>query len=326
MKVYTLDIDSSERDTNVYAHANNYTVTLKDPIYDVTQIKLISARIPTPQLTVCPTNKSFAIYDSGAPDDTIVVTIDETNYTSGTTLATDLDTKMQPPLTCIDSVVFDSDTNALTFSNTEASNTFTFKFFDGVGGYLSNAAVTTPHQLMGFSSKNPTIGNTIVSGAVNLQGPNSLVLRLTTGSDDFTKTVYSVTPFYTGHILLNGTGFTNYSHADDPLTHEFYKGPQKYIKEIQIEFFYVSHGRFIPYDFRNQDHVLKFEITCSTDKLEGLPKVPLEAITKELPPPISIPEVIVNTYRWKEYLSIGIIVLFGILLLFAMRRRPKLSE
>jgi hypothetical protein len=71
---------------------------------------------------------------------------------------------------------------------------------------------------------------------------------------------------------------------------------------------------------------LKFEITCSTDKLEGLPKVPLEAITKELPPPISIPDVIVNTYRWKEYLSIGIIVLFGILLLFVMKRRPKLSE
>lgn len=326
MKVHTLDIDSSERDTNVYAYANNYVVTLKEPIYDVTQIKLISARIPTPQLTVCPTNKSFAIYDSGAPDDTIIVTIDETNYTSGTTLATDLDTKMQPPLTCIDSVVFDTDTNALTFSNTTSSNNFSFKFFDGPNGYLSNTATTTPHQLMGFSSKNPTISDTIVSGAINLQGPNSLILRLTSGSDEFTKTVYSTTPFYTGHILLNGTEFLNYSHADDPLTHEFYKGPQKYIRNIQVEFFYMSHGRLIPYDFRNQDHVLKFEITCSTDKLEGLPKVPLEAITKELPPPISIPEVIVNSYKWKEYLSIGIIVLIGILLLFAMKRRPKLSE
>src|SRR6056300_1312465 len=42
MKVHTLDIDSSERDTNVYSYANNYTVTLKEPIYDVTQVKLIS--------------------------------------------------------------------------------------------------------------------------------------------------------------------------------------------------------------------------------------------------------------------------------------------
>jgi hypothetical protein len=156
MKVHTLDIDSSERDTNVYSYANNYTVTLKEPIYDVTQVKLISARIPTPQLTTCATNKTFNIYDSGAPDDTIEVTLDETNYTNGTALASDLDTKMQPPLTCIDSVVFDSDTQALTFSNTEASNTFTFKFFDGTNGYLSNTYATTPHQVMGFSSKNPT--------------------------------------------------------------------------------------------------------------------------------------------------------------------------
>jgi hypothetical protein len=83
MKVHTLDIDSSERDTNVYTYANNYTVTLKEPIYDVTQIKLISCRIPTPQLTTCATNKTFSIYDSGAPDDIIEVTLDETNYADG---------------------------------------------------------------------------------------------------------------------------------------------------------------------------------------------------------------------------------------------------
>src|SRR6056300_499679 len=68
MKVHTLDIDSGERDTNVYAHANNYVVTLKEPIYDVTKVTLVSARIPTPQLTICSTNKTFSIYDSGAPD------------------------------------------------------------------------------------------------------------------------------------------------------------------------------------------------------------------------------------------------------------------
>jgi len=326
MKVHTLDIDSGERDTNVYAHANNYVVTLKEPIYDVTKVTLVSARIPTPQLTICSTNKTFSIYDSGAPDDTIEVTLDETNYTSGATLASDLDTKMQPPLTCIDSVVFDSDTNALTFSNTESSNIFSFEFFDGTNGYLSNVALTTPHQVLGFSSKNPTAADSVVSGAINLQGPNSLILRLTAGSDELTKTIYSVTPFYTGHILLNGSDFINYHHADDPLTHEFYKGPQKFIRDIKIEFFYTSHGRLIPYDFRNQDHILKFEITGSTDKLEGLPKVSSEVVNKVLPPPISIPTQLDDVYKWKEYLSIGIIIFVGIVLLSLMRRRPKLSE
>jgi len=326
MKVHTLDIDSGERDTNVYAHANNYVVTLKEPIYDVTKVTLVSARIPTPQLTICSTNKTFSIYDSGAPDDTIEVTLDETNYTSGATLASDLDTKMQPPLTCIDSVVFDSDTNALTFSNTESSNIFSFEFFDGTNGYLSNVALTTPHQVLGFSSKNPTAADSVVSGAINLEGPNSLILRLTAGSDELTKTIYSVTPFYTGHILLNGSDFINYHHADDPLTHEFYKGPQKFIRDIKIEFFYTSHGRLIPYDFRNQDHILKFEITGSTDKLEGLPKVSSEVVNKVLPPPISIPTQLDDVYKWKEYLSIGIIIFVGIVLLSLMRKRPKLSE
>jgi hypothetical protein len=334
MKVHTLDIDSSQRDTNVHTYANNYVISLNEPIYDVTKVTLVSARIPTPQLTTCATNKTFSIYDSGAPDDLIEVSLYETNYADGDALATDLDTLMQPPLTCIDEVVFDSDTQALTFSNTDvgSSNTFTFQFFDGTNGYLSNTAVTTPHQVIGFSSKNPPVSDSIVSGAINLEGPNSLILRLTTGSDELTKTIYSVTPFYTGHILLNGSDFINYHHADDPLTHEFYKGPQKYIKDIKIEFFYMSHGRLIPYDFRNQDHLLKFEITGSTDKLEGLPKVPIENIKDETPPPpppsqINIPTVLDDVYKWKiEHISIALITFIGVVLLFLMKRRPRLSE
>ena len=75
MKVHTLNIDSGERDTNVYSYANNYTVTLDNPIYDVTNIKLVSARIPTPQLITCVTNKTFSV-------DGNVFSLDETNYLS----------------------------------------------------------------------------------------------------------------------------------------------------------------------------------------------------------------------------------------------------
>ena len=96
---------------------------------------------------------------------------------------------------------------------------------------------------------------------------------------------------------------------------------------MQIEFFYMSHGRLIPYDFRNQDHIMKFEITGTTDKLENLPKVPIieDEVKDEdevKAPLISIPEVLRNSYRWKEYLSIGIIVLVGIILMFIVRRKP----
>ncbi len=322
MKVHTLDIDSSERDTNVYTHANNYVVTLREPIYNVTQLKLISARIPTPQLLICDTNKVLSVNGTD-------VVLEANNFTSGVTLASELQRQLfyvtgPPTPTPINQVEFDQYRNTLTFSNTGSESEFTFEFFDGTNGYLNGDAVlTTPHQTFGFTSNNQSSSNyTLTSGVLNLQGPNSLVLRLTTGSDEFTKTVYSRTPFYTGHILLNGSDFINYSHADDPLTHEFYKGSQKYIKDIHVEFFYMSHGRLIPYDFRNQDHVLKFEISCSTDKLEGLPKVPLEVVEKKLPPPISIPEVIVDTYKWK----IGVIILLCILLLYIMRRRSPIPS
>lgn len=322
MKVHTLNIDSSERDTSVYAYANSYVVNLDNPIYDISNIKLVSARIPTPQLMTCATNKTFKV-------DGVSITLNETNYSNGYVLATDLDIELAPANTHIDTVIFDEETDSLVFSNTEDSHDFTLQFYSGTDGYLSNASpLTTPHQLMGFSSKDFTSTNKILrSGAINLDGPNSLILKLTTGSDEFTQTVYTSTPFYTGHILLDGTDSINFNGADDKLVHHFHSGAQKMIKDVKIEFFYMSHGRLIPYDFRNQDHILKFEISGTTDKLENLPKVPIEEfkkVEKEEPKPIiSIPEIVKNTYKWrKEYLYIALIVLVGLLLLFFMKGKP----
>jgi len=323
MKVHTLNIDSSERDTSVYAYANSYVVNLDNPIYDISNIKLVSARIPTPQLMTCATNKTFKV-------DGVSITLNESNYSNGYVLASDLDIELAPSNTHIDTVIFDEDTDSLVFSNTNATgDNFTLQFYSGTDGYLSNASpLTTPHQLMGFSSKDFTSTNKILrSGAINLGGPNSLILKLTTGSDEFTQTVYTSTPFYTGHILLDGTDSINFNGADDKLVHHFHSGAQKMIKDVKIEFFYMSHGRLIPYDFRNQDHILKFEISGTTDKLENLPKVPIEEskkVEKEEPKPIiSIPEIVKNTYKWrKEYLYIALIVLVGLLLLFFMKGKP----
>ena len=321
MKVHTLDIDSSERDTIVYPYANSYVVSLGNPIYDISKITLVSARIPTPQLLVNASNKTFSV-------DGVDITLDETNYSSGTDLATDLDVKLQPPTSNVDSVVFDSDTNTIVFSNTSAgAHDFTFRFYSGTNGYISNTSpITTPHQILGFSSSDVTsTSNVLTSGSINMEGPNSLILRLSAGSDEFTKMVYSSTPFYTGHILMNGTNVINYHGTDDTLSHEFHKGAQKFIRDIKIEFFYMSHGRLIPYDFRNQDHILKFEITCSTDKLTNLPKVSHDVVKRELPPPVSIPEF-ENPYKWNQILPIVAVSFIGMLFLVLTRHKPKLSE
>lgn len=339
MKVHTLSIDSSQHSiltiasnsyydngslvidgySNIHQTPNNYVVRLENPIYDVSSIKLVSARIPIPQLLVNASNKTFSV-------DGVDITLDETNYSNGTDLASDIDLKLQPPTSNVDSVVFDTDTNSIIFSNT-FNQDFTFEFHTGTNGYWdTSSSLTNPHQIMGFNSNNYSSTNgTLYGGAINLSGPNSLVLRLTAGSDEFNQLVYSGTPFYTGHILINGASVINYSHADDPLTHQFYTGTQKYIRDVRIEFFYMSHGRLIPYDFRNQDHVLKFEIECSTDKLEGLPKVSPDAIKDEedeIQPPVSIP-VNENPYNWEVVIGIFFVM---IMLLLLLRRRPKSIE
>lgn len=212
MKVHNLTIDSNQRDSSVYPKSNNYVITLENPIYDVEEIRLMSARIPTPQ--------------------------------------------------------------------------------------------------------SPS--------------PNSLILRLSSGSDELNQSVYvgrpqdsgqTGTPHYTGHILLNGTTSITFNGSDDPLVHRFHSGPQKMIKNLGIEFLYMNNGVLTTYEVGNTDHVLKFEIKCSTDKLEGLTKVPIEEVVEK---PISIPEVVENVYRWKkEYTYITVIVFIGLILLLLMKRQPK---
>jgi hypothetical protein len=337
MKVHTLSIDSSQRGVNVvpsnvyqdsndayvidayantYSNANDYVITLENPIYDVSEIKLVSARIPTPQLVTCPTNNTFSV-------DGTNFTLESTNYSNGHVLAEDLETILAPPESNVSLVVFDDETNTLNFSNVGTSNAFTFEFFSGTNGYQDQHPLTTPHQVMGFGSEDYTSSTSgdLMSGAINLEGPNSLIVRLSGGSDVFTQDVYTSTPFYTGHILLDGSDFINFNGADDPLIHQFHSGSQKFIRDIRVEFFYMSHGRLIPYDFRNQEHILKFEITGSTDKLENLPKVPVE---EEIETPVSIPEVQKNVHRWKmEYIYIGLIILVGLMVMFFMNKKAR---
>jgi len=316
MKVYTLDIDSSERDPILYPNQNEYVIDLKNQlIYDVTKITLVSAKIPNSQLLINSTNNTFSI-------DNTDFTLANTNYSSGSDLASDLELLVAPPASKIDSVSYDADTNSITFSNTVSDN-FSIRFYSGTNGYVSREiGKTTPHQILGFTSLDyDSDAGQLKSGSINLTGPNDLIIRISSGSDHLNKHVYSNTPFYTGRIITNGTTSTIHTGSDDPLNHTFYAGQQKTIRRLKVEFFYMSHGRLIPYDFRNQDHIIKLEIECSTDKLEGLPKV---MKSFELPPPISIPEI-ENPYKWKEYMYIATIVVVGTLLLMLMRPR-KLSE
>lgn len=304
MSVYTLDIDSSERNPVAYPNPGDYVIELSNFIYNVKKISLISARIHSSQLLINERNNTFSVNGTD-------VTLENNNY-SGKTLAQELVDKVGP----VTSAVYDSNINSITMNG---SSPFTFEFFTGTNGFASNThGYTTPHDILGLPPSNVSSeNNTLVTGSINLQGPDALIFKLSSGSEDFNKTVFSDTPFYTGRILTCGD-VVNYSGVDDAVVHTFDSGPQQTITRLRVQFFYSSNNRLIPYDFRHANHIIKLAVECSTDKLKGVPKVKKDF---SLPPPMRIPEMEVPN-RWSAFIYIFLIIVTGlILLIFTKPRR-----
>ena len=287
---------------------SDYTVSLDDAIYDVSHIKLVSGRVPCPQLLINESNQSFSYSQGGT---TYGVTFPPGNYT-GAELAALFHNDFQ--------ISYNASKNSFGMG-TPIGGSITFLFASGNGGGQSEN--TNMHEILGLPPIDIVMpGNQF--GAANFKGPNSLVLRISSGSEKINQSVYVSEPYYTGHILLDGTDFVNVNGNDDKLTHEFHSGALKSVKDLRIEFFYMSQGRLIPYDFRNQNHVLKFEITCSTDKLENLTSMPPAEEEKEV---VNIPDttntvVEKNLYEFKiEWIYITLIVFTGVLLILSMGKR-----
>ena len=309
---YILDIDSGDRNTNTYPNVSNLEIYLENEIYDVSKIELTAGNINTPQLTICGTNKSFQV-------DETIVTLDEKNYTDGTVLAQDLQTKLSAT-TNIHTVSFNSNTETLTFTG---NTNFEFKFHSGHNGYAINNDQTTPHEVLGFSATDLSSStNTLESGFINLRGPNALLIRLSSASDILSKDIYYNNPYYTGTIQLGKRqNRTKFIGGNDLVEHCFNTGIQKTLQSLRIEFFYSSAGKLIPYDFRNSNYTLKLKIKCSKEKV--LPKLSRDI---SLPPPISIPEFD-DVDRWenyKVYFAISIIVLVGMFALIMSKPKSTL--
>jgi len=338
MSVYTLDIDSSERDPVSFPNPGDYVVELRHPIYDVKKLSIVSARIHASQFLINDRNKTFDFVVESAAHHTVTVTLTPGNY-SGKSLATELQTKVNAALggAYVSSPIefsYDKDKNELIITSLSsaapAGSEFSFKFYDGTNGYHSSVATegyTTPHDILGLPASNirsntrspPEAQGVLITGSINLQGPDALIIKISNGADELTKTVYSDTPFYTGRILMCGD-VINYSGADDAVEHNFDTGAQN-ISKLRIQFFYSSNNRLIPYDFRNANHILKLNIECSTDKLQNVPKVDKKF---ELPPPIRIPSI-EDPNRWNGMIYIFAIIAAGIFFILVAKPK-KLSE
>ena len=338
MKVHTLDIDSGERDTTIYEYSNNYSVTLKTPLYNVTKLEVVSARIPRNRIINYFNNK-FTIHDDFGTYDVELDPLD--NSIAGTPSETTVATFVKNAIAAagcdtVDQVAYSY--SKFQFSNVAATNEFNLDFYNGVDGWSSNVMNrTTPNQIFGLNTSNVSSSSSVIKGGDPgvAFGPKTFVLKISTGPDDFNQDSYTNTPFYTG-VFMNNDDDSTYSSAqkyytfygsDDSFVHEFNNGSQREISNLKIEWYYKENNKLIPVDFYERDNAIKLRIHGSTDKLESLPKVPLEVVNEEVPPPINIPEVLEDVYKWKtEYISIGLIILVGLILLFLMRKRPKLSE
>jgi len=319
MKVHTLDIDSSERDPVLYPNPADYLVSLKSPIYDFTKISMISARIHNSQYLINERNNTFTLNSGGSDYE---ITIPNGNY-NGVDLASNVVANSSSK---IQSSSFDKDANAITFT---ANNPFTLKFYTGTNGY-SNTLVTgktTPHDILGLTASDvdstQTSPYTLETGSVNLQGADGIIVKLSSGSDEFNKTIFSDIPFYTGRILMCGD-VINYSGVDDAVEHNFDSGAQKTISSLRVQFYYSSNNRLIPYNFRNANHILKLAVTCTTDKFVNIPKYRRD---ETLPTPMEIPKEFEDVHSWDSFIPIMMVIATGLFLLMIIKKpRSKIIE
>ena len=315
MRVHTLDIDSGERDPVSYSNPADYVVKLKTPVYEVTKISLISARIHNSQFLIHSRNNQMEVLTNGGSTQTVTIPVG--NY-SGQELADAV------KLNCavITGATFNKTTNAITF--TCNSGDFTFKFYSGINGYNTNVTgYTTPHDILGLPASDiSSSSSSLTTGSINLQGADAIIVKLSSGSDEFNKTVFSDTPFYTGRILMCGD-VINYSGVDDAVEHNFDSGAQKTISSLRVQFYYSSNNRLIPYDFRNANHIQKLAVTCSTDKMENIHR---SKRGESLPTPMEIPyEFREDVHNWDAFIPIFMVVAAGLFLLLIIKKPKRLQ-
>lgn len=330
MKVYTLDIDSGERDPTVHPTSNNFIVDLATPIYNVNKLEVVSARVPASVPLIHAHNNKFSVTDDV---DTYTVTLSPSaDYSSGGSIATHLETQLAASgCDTVDTVAYTG--GKFVFSNAAGTDAFTFDFHSGVDGWTSNTLTrTTPNQILGFSAADQasTSAGVLTGGTPDFtHAPKTFVLRVTSGSDKINQEAFTNTPFYTGVFMNNNASgadsYLTFSGTDDAVMHDEHK---KEIRQLQLEFLYKENNKLIPVDFGGRDYAIKFQIHGSKDKLENLPKITEEEVSSlELPPPVHIPELVVreNLNKWEQWIPIAVIIIIGVVLIRALSVQSRRS-
>jgi hypothetical protein len=137
--------------------------------------------------------------------------------------------------------------------------------------------------------------NQIESGALNLEGPTNLIVKISLNEEECRKDVYigngkfgfgeqssdtlteGLTNQYTGRINMFRDGGQETNYVDikpgDPVVFKFPKGSDKVASRLRIQWLYNIGNKLVPYDFRGKNHFIKLRIRGSDDKLSVLSKM-----------------------------------------------------
>ena len=215
--------------TNVYKNTQRYQmeelvvespdITLTSPVYSVTRIKLVSARIPNSQLLINDFNNEVDGHR-----------VANGNYATGHDLASALNAATSGSLS------FDDVTQSIDFTSTGPLTMS--PWLAGIVGYPS--------------------------GRVDLSGTRYITLRLTVGQDVLAQKVISENAdcHYLGKVLTGPLGqVINYTDKFDTVEMET---QIKSIQSLHVDFLNPDGSH---YDFGGQPWILKFHLSCSTDKM-----------------------------------------------------------
>jgi hypothetical protein len=340
---YIVDVDSSQRDPTTYPKPNDYIVNFNTPLYNVTNISLITARIPNTQYLINRGNKQFLMNDNGVQRHII---LNEGTYANGGLLASNLLADLSSQ-SSIDSVMYNPATRSLDIGS---PNNIKFLFYsDTSNGFVGTSNVGTPYNILGFNGEDTNNASNLYSNVINLDGTLSIILRVTNGDRDFDKDLYinngafsigdstygegaspPLESSYLGRILCNGTDFNTHAVGKviefngnvDKVEEKFLKGPEHSIEKLRFRFYWNNCNKLIPYEFGGRNHILKIKITCSLNKLESLSAQ--KADLPSLPDPIKLPYLEPPDRFTKQQKFIIIFCVLGLILgLLVITKKPS---
>ena len=302
MNTYIFDVDSKDRNTNLWPNSNNYSISLSRSVYNVDRIRLMAANIDLHH-SVVTDNSTFTVQIGSASP--TIYTLPSGNY-SLAGLAKAFDDILSGSPNSIQ--VTYSEPTTIIFTAPAA----TYRITPTGGNLLTVLGLTDDY--FEFTGTDPFYLSTVV------QSPKSIIFRFFRDDTDLmAQPIYTFDGFaYSARMTTVNS--IKYTHSDDPIEIFFNKGSIPYMSNFKVEIY--NGDTLETYSFGNRNHFLKFEITCSLDKNVTMNEEKIVPFFKELPEPIDYNIRFTNMNFIK--IVIGTMLIIGLLIILQQsKRRPQ---